>query len=207
MNSARNIGQPVKRIEDLPLLQGRGRFVDDLRFPDMLHAAFVRSPHAHASIRGIDTSAAARAPGVHAVLTLADLMPQLSAERLPLQFRTAQLPPDITPFVLAKDEVAFVGEAVAMVIAETRFLAEDAATLVAVDYEPLPAVSDCRVAAAAGCAARPSRAEEQRDDGDPAVLRRRRRGIRAGAAPRHGQHETASRRRPFDRRPRRGRSL
>ncbi len=147
MNSARNIGQPVKRIEDLPLLQGRGRFVDDLRFPDMLHVAFVRSPHAHASIRGIDTNAAARAPGVHAVLTLADLMPQLSAERLPLQFRTAQLPPDITPFVLAKDEVAFVGEAVAMVIAETRFLAEDAATLVAVDYEPLPAVSDCRVAA------------------------------------------------------------
>jgi carbon-monoxide dehydrogenase large subunit len=147
VSGARNIGQPVKRIEDLPLLQGRGRFVDDLRFPDMLHTAFVRSPHAHALIRGIDTSAAARMPGVHAVLTLADLMPQLSAERLPLQFRTAQLPPDITPFVLAKDEVAFVGEAVAMVIAETRFLAEDAATLVEVDYEPLPAVSDCRTAA------------------------------------------------------------
>ena len=69
-------------------------------------------------IRGIDASAARSTPGVHAVLTLADLAPLLSQERLPLQFRTAQLPPDITPFVLAKDEVAFVGEAVAVVIAQ-----------------------------------------------------------------------------------------
>ncbi len=88
--------------------------------------------------------------GVHAVLTLADIMPLLSQERLPLQFRGAQLPPDITPFVLAKDEVAFAGEAVAVVVADTRYLAEDAAALVAVDYEPLPAVSDCRSAAAPG---------------------------------------------------------
>jgi carbon-monoxide dehydrogenase large subunit len=144
------IGKPLKRIEDLPLLQGRGRFVDDLQFPGLLHAAFVRSPHGHAMIRGIDPSAARQAPGVHAVLTLADLMPLLSQERLPLQFRSSQLPPDITPFVLAKDEVAFVGEAVAVVVAETRYLAEDAAALVAVDYEPLPAVSDCRAAAEPG---------------------------------------------------------
>ena len=144
------IGKPFKRIEDLPLLQGRGRFVDDLQFPGTLHAAFVRSPHAHALIHGIDAGAARQAPGVQAVLTLADLMPHLSEERLPLQFRSAQLPPDITPFVLAKDEVAFVGEAVAVVIAQSRALAEDAAALVAVDYEPLPAVADCRAAAAPG---------------------------------------------------------
>jgi carbon-monoxide dehydrogenase large subunit len=144
------VGQPVKRIEDRPLLTGTGRFVADLRFPDMLEAAFVRSPHAHAAIRSIDVSAARRHPGVHAVLTLADLAPLLSSERLPLQFRTAQLPPDITPLVLAKDEVSFVGEAVAVVIAPTRYLAEDAAALVAVDYEPLPAVSDCRQALAPG---------------------------------------------------------
>ncbi len=106
----------------------------------MLEAAFVRSPHAHALIRGIDASAARAHPGVHAVLTLADLMPLLTQERLPLQFRAAKLPPDITPFVLAKDEVSFVGEAVAVVIARTRYVAEDAAALVAVDYEPLPAV-------------------------------------------------------------------
>jgi carbon-monoxide dehydrogenase large subunit len=144
------IGRPLKRIEDLPLLQGRGRYVDDLQFPDLLHAAFVRSPHAHALIHGIDKSGAQAAPGVHAVFTLSDLMPPLNAERLPLQFRTSQLPPDVTPFALAKDEVAFVGEAVAVVIASARHLAEDAAMLVAVDYEPLPATSDCRAALAPG---------------------------------------------------------
>src|SRR5262249_44015146 len=144
------IGQPVKRIEDRPLLTGAGRFVDDLRFPGMLQAAFVRSPHAHAEIRGIDTRPARALPGVHAVLTLADIKPLLAQERLPLQFRTAQLPPDITPVALAKDEVAFVGEAVAVAIADTRYIAEDAAALIAVDYAPLPAVSDCRQALAPG---------------------------------------------------------
>jgi carbon-monoxide dehydrogenase large subunit len=142
------IGHSIRRIEDRPLLTGTGRFLDDLRFPDTLEAAFVRSPHAHAAIRGIDTQAARNHPGVQAVLTLADLAPLLTQERLPLQFRTAQLPPDITPLVLAKDEVAFVGEAVAVVIARTRYLAEDAAALVAIDYAPLPAVSDCRRALA-----------------------------------------------------------
>jgi carbon-monoxide dehydrogenase large subunit len=150
VNNPVYVGKSVKRIEDEPLIRGRGRFLDDLQFPGMLQAAFVRSPHAHALIHGIDIAAAASMTGVHAVLTLADLSPQLSNERLPLQFRSAQLPPDITPFVLAKDEVAFVGEAVAIVIADTRYLAEDAAALVAVDYEPLPAVSDCRAALAPG---------------------------------------------------------
>ena len=83
----RYIGSAVKRIEDRPLLTGAGRFVDDLRFPDMLEAAFVRSPHAHAAIRGIDTRAARALPGVHAVFTLADLMrsfpPTSRRSRLP----------------------------------------------------------------------------------------------------------------------------
>jgi carbon-monoxide dehydrogenase large subunit len=144
------IGKSIGRIEDRPLLTGAGRFVGDLRVPGMLEAAFVRSPHAHARIRGIDTRAARAHPQVHAVLTLADLSPFLSQERLPLGFRTDELPPDITPFVLARDEVAFVGEAVAVVIAHTRYSAEDAAALVDVDYEPLPAVSDCRAALAPG---------------------------------------------------------
>jgi carbon-monoxide dehydrogenase large subunit len=150
MAQTRYIGSSIKRIEDRPLLTGAARFVDDLRFADTLEAAFVRSPHAHAAIRGIDAGAARALPGVHAVFTLADLMPLLSQERLPLQFRTAQLPPDITPFVLAKDEVAFVGEAVAVVIAGSRYVAEDAAALVQVDYQPLPAVADCRAALAPG---------------------------------------------------------
>jgi carbon-monoxide dehydrogenase large subunit len=140
------IGKAVRRIEDGPLLVGEGRFVDDLRFPGVLEAAFVRSPHPHAAIRSIDAAQARRADGVEAVLTLADLAPLLAHERLPLQFRTAQLPPDVTPRVLAKDEVVFAGEAVAMVIARDRYRAEDAAALVMVDYEPLPAVSDCRQA-------------------------------------------------------------
>ena len=138
------IGKPVLRIEDAALLRGTGRFVDDLKFPGTLEAAFVRSPHAHAAIRGIDCEAARAMPDVHAVFTLADLAPLLTAERLPLQFRTAQLPAGVTPFVLAKDEVAYVGEAVALVVARSRAVAEDAATRVEVDYEPLPAVSDCR---------------------------------------------------------------
>jgi aerobic carbon-monoxide dehydrogenase large subunit len=150
MSAPRYIGKPLPRREDAPLLRGQGRFIDDLKFPGTLEAAFVRSPHAHAAIRAIDATAARRAAGVHAVFTLDDLRPLLTAERLPLQFRTAQLPPDITPFVLARDEVSFVGEAVAVVIAETRYLAEDAAALVTVDYEPLPAVSDCRAALAPG---------------------------------------------------------
>ncbi|MGA7486578.1 MAG: xanthine dehydrogenase family protein molybdopterin-binding subunit, partial [Xanthobacteraceae bacterium] len=144
MQQTRYVGHSVKRLEDRPLLTGAGRFVADLRVPGMLEAAFVRSPHAHAAIRSIDTGAARRSAGVHAVLTLADLAPLLTQEHLPLQFRTQQLRADVTPLVLAKDEVAFVGEAVAVVIAQTRYLAEDAAALVAVDYEPLPAVSDCR---------------------------------------------------------------
>jgi carbon-monoxide dehydrogenase large subunit len=146
----RYIGKPLKRIEDPALLTGRGRFVDDMHFPDMLEAAFVRSPHGHASIRGVDTREARMLPGVQAVFTLADLAPLLSQERLPLQFRDSQLPPDITPFVLARDEVSFVGEAVAVVIADNRYIAEDAAGLVAVDYELMPTVSDCREALAPG---------------------------------------------------------
>jgi len=81
----------VLRLEDGPLLRGRGCFVDDLKFPEALEAAFVRSPHAHAAIRRIDT-------GVHAVFALADLSPMLMDERLPLQFRNDQLPADVAAF-------------------------------------------------------------------------------------------------------------
>lgn len=137
------IGKPVGRIEDEALLKGAGRFVDDLHLPNMLEAAFVRSPLAHAKITSIDTSAARAAPGVHAVYCFDDLRPHLMQDRLPLELRLDPLPPNITPFPLAKDEVVFAGEAVAVVIAESRYAAEDAAVLVAVDYEPLPSVSDC----------------------------------------------------------------
>jgi carbon-monoxide dehydrogenase large subunit len=137
------VGQPIPRLEDDRLVRGHGQFVDDLAFPDTLEAAFVRSPHAHARILAIDAAAARAVPGVTAIFTLADLSPLLRNERLPLQFRNSQLPLNITPYVLAKTEVAFVGEIVAIVIAESRYVAEDAVTLVDVTYEPLPVVADC----------------------------------------------------------------
>jgi len=88
------IGRRVLRLEDGPLLRGRGCFVDDLKFPEALEAAFVRSPHAHAAIRRIDTNV----HDVHAVFALADLSPMLTDERLPLQFRTDQLPAQVGAF-------------------------------------------------------------------------------------------------------------
>lgn len=150
MSTLRVIGQAVKRIEDPSLLTGKARFLDDLDFTGTLHAAFVRSPHGHALIRGIDKSAAESAPGVFGVMTIDDVRKVLKDDRLPLQFRAAKLPPDVTPFVLARAEVAYVGEAVAVVLAGSRYAAEDAAALVDVEYEVLPAVSDCRAAAAPG---------------------------------------------------------
>src|SRR3989442_10837510 len=110
MKQSTYIGKPIGRIEDRPLLTGGGRFVGDLRLPRMLDAAFVRSPHAHARIRRVDVRAARAHPPVHAVLAFGDLIPLLSQERLPLGYRTDELPPDITPFALARDVVAFVGE-------------------------------------------------------------------------------------------------
>ena len=141
----RQIGHSTLRVEDPPLLVGEGRFIDDIDLQGALEAAFVRSPHAHAKIAGIDATAARAAPGVVAVLSLADFAADpLLQKRMPIQFRTSKLPPHCTPFALAKDEVAYVGEPVALVVAASRYLAEDAAALVEVDYEVLPAVSDCR---------------------------------------------------------------
>jgi carbon-monoxide dehydrogenase large subunit len=139
----RFFGKSVKRVEDLPLVKGRGRFVDDIEFPGMLEAAFVRSPHAHAKLLSIDTTRARQTPGVFAILTLDDIRPHLTMERLPIQFRNSKLPP-CTQTPLAKDEVCYVGEAIAIVLASSRYEAEDAANAVDVTYEVLPAISDPR---------------------------------------------------------------
>ena len=152
MKSQKFIGQPIARIEDHALITGAGRFVGDIYLPGMLEAAFVRSSFAHARIKSIDTAAARATPGVHAVLTFEDLRPLLTQDRLPLELRLEPLPPNVTPFPLAKDEVVFVGEAIAVVIADSRYLAEDAAMLVAVEYDPLPPVADCAQAIEPGAA-------------------------------------------------------
>lgn len=140
----KHFGARTQRLEDPRLLTGRGRFVDDLHLPGMLHAAFLRSPFAHARIRGLDTSAALALPGVVAVHTWRDLPEPLPRQRLPLPVPSPAIRHPRTQYPLAVDEVAYVGETVAVVLAETRHLAEDAAAMIEVDYDPLPVSADCR---------------------------------------------------------------
>jgi carbon-monoxide dehydrogenase large subunit len=142
--TTRYLGAPVKRNEDRRLLSGRALFVDDVELPGMLHAAMLRSPVAHARVRSIDTAAAAARPGVIAVYTAADLgefwqpgplvVPPPPIEGITFNERT-QGP-------LARDKVRYAGEPLAIVIAESRYLAEDALGGIAVDLETLPAVVD-----------------------------------------------------------------
>lgn len=137
------IGQPVRRVEDPRLVRGRGQYVDDLRLPGMLHAAFLRSPHAHARLGQVDVEAARRRDGVLAILDGRAMLARCRAVRAVIA--TPGLIPSEWP-VLAVDRVRFVGEAVAVVIAVDRYLAEDALHAIAVDYEPLPAVPDLAAA-------------------------------------------------------------
>jgi carbon-monoxide dehydrogenase large subunit len=146
----RYFGARVDRLEDPRLLTGRGSYVDDLPVAGLAHAAFVRSPLAHARIRGIDKAAALQMPGVIAVYTLADLDP---SERLMPTWGPAGHATNFkTAAPLAKGAVHHVGVAVAMVIAQSRYQAEDAAFMVDVDYEELPAAVDFRSALEAGAA-------------------------------------------------------
>jgi aerobic carbon-monoxide dehydrogenase large subunit len=147
---AKLFGARVKRLEDPALLTGRGCFTDDIRLPGVLHAAFVRSPHAHARIRGTETAAARTMPGVVGVWTLADLPAALRDRTLPLLLPNPAIVQPLMPTVLAADEARYVGEAVAVVVAESRPLAEDAAAAVVVDWDVLPAASDARDALADG---------------------------------------------------------
>ncbi len=137
------IGQSVKRLEDPRLVQGLGRYSDDVNLPRQVHAVLARSPHAHARVRGIDAQAALKAPGVVAVLTAADLaadgVGNLPTDRA--RKRRDGTPAFPTPRpALARDRVRHVGDPLALVIAETHAQAVDAVELLAIDYEPLPAV-------------------------------------------------------------------
>jgi carbon-monoxide dehydrogenase large subunit len=131
------VGQPVRRTEDFRFITGNGQYTDDIHFPNECHAAFMRSPHAHARILSIDVEEAKSMPGVVAVLTHADVA-AAGAGTMPCVALAGGAQP--TPkLLLAKDKVTFAGEAVAMVIAETYAQAMDAAELVAVDYDTLGA--------------------------------------------------------------------
>jgi carbon-monoxide dehydrogenase large subunit len=143
---AKWFGAAVKRKEDPALLAGRGRFIDDIRLPGTLHAAFVRSAYPHANIRGIDAAAARKLPGVHAVLAFADLPEPVRKTALPLFVPSPAITQLYLPHALAETEAVYAGEPIAVVVAESRQVAEDAAALVAVDYEPLPGISDAAAA-------------------------------------------------------------
>ena len=137
--ATRYAGTRVPRVEDNRLLTGRGTFVDDVSRPGMLHACFVRSPFARAKIIGIDAAAALALPGVRAVFTAGDLNPDVKEAWHAVAGKNIQ---DTPRPPLAEGEVKFVGDPVAVVVAESRYLAEDAVELVDVDYEALPAVAD-----------------------------------------------------------------
>lgn len=136
------IGRHVLRIEDDALLRGAGTFLDDILMPDLLEAAFLRSSVAHGRIRQLDLEAARAVDGVVAVLAYRDLRPHLTADRIPLALPAKGLRFTIDPYVLAADEVCYVGEPIALVIASSRRIAEDAVALIGLDIEPLPAVVD-----------------------------------------------------------------
>jgi len=146
-------GRSVKRVEDEALLRGQGRFADNVKVENELHACFVRSPHAHARIVGIDTAAAAAMPGVARTLTARSLL-DAGVNPIPnsADFKRADGQPTLSPphHALAVDTVRYVGEAMAAVIASSMAEARDAAEQVVVDYEPLPAVVDAAQATAAG---------------------------------------------------------
>src|SRR5215467_14211217 len=156
------IGRPLPRFEDRRLVVGRGRFTDDFGFDGQAYAAFVRSPHPHARIRSIDTSAAAKLPGVVAIFTARDYAAAGGrgighmanpAGTHDVKVKAFAGPGRQTPFEtphvpLAGERVRFVGEPVAMVIAETQSAAQDAAESVIVNYDALPAVTDSLAALA-----------------------------------------------------------
>src|ERR1041385_9103208 len=140
------VGQRIKRTEDPRLIKGLAHYVDDIRLPDTLHVAFVRSVYAHARVKSIDIAEAAKSPGVVAIYTGKDVAwvgPVPCASALP-----GLKVPDYR--VLAQDKVWFVGHPIAAVVATDAYAARDAIDLVAVDYEELPPVVDVEEAAKGG---------------------------------------------------------
>ena len=134
------IGAPIRRREDVRFVTGQGQYLDDISLPGMLHAAILRSPHAHARVLSIDASAALALAGVEAVFTYADMADL--AKSIPM--RVFPLPglDNYLQTPLSANTVRHAGEAVAVVVAASRYLAEDAIDLIEVGYEPLPTVTD-----------------------------------------------------------------
>src|SRR5690349_16211204 len=156
----RPIGARVRRKEDPRFITGRGQYTDDVRLAGTVHTAFVRSPHAHARIVGIDVASARAHPGVVAIYTGQDLVDG-GVNGIPTGWLLQGLKPS-NHHAIAVDKVHHTGEAVAVIVADTPYAARDAAELVVVDYEPLAAVADAEQALAQG-------APVVRSDGDSNV--------------------------------------
>ena len=156
MHQHGGIGESIKRKEDGRFLRGKGNYIDDLALPGMLHMAILRSPHAHARIKSVDTGAAANMPGVVAVVT-GELMAQHKLAWMPTLSYDTQA-------VLATDKVRFQGQEVAAVIADTKYHAEDARDAIVVDYDILPAVTSPDGAKAAGAPLIRDEKEGQKDN-------------------------------------------
>ncbi|HEX6175901.1 MAG TPA: molybdopterin cofactor-binding domain-containing protein, partial [Candidatus Binatia bacterium] len=134
------VGMPIKRREDIRFITGRATYVDDIKLPNMLHAAILRSPRAHARISSMDTSKALQLSGVIKVFTFQDLG-ELAVPVPIRMYQLAGLERHLQP-LLAHDKVRYVGEPLALAIAESRYLAEDALDAIEVEYQDLPAVVD-----------------------------------------------------------------
>lgn len=147
MPLSRLVGARVKRREDPRLVRGLAHYVDDVRLPDTLHVAILRSPHAHARIKSIRVEEASKAPEVVSVVTGNDIRDSIGPVPVAAQNPTLRVP---LHTVLAVDRVCYVGEGVAAVVAQDRYAAQDALDLIQVDYEPLPVVSDPEKALAPG---------------------------------------------------------
>lgn len=142
--SGKVFGARAKRLEDPALLRGRAQFIDDMRLPETLHAAFVRSPFPHAKVGTVDAAMALEIEGVHSVLTFTDFEPMLVNPELVVGLPSPAYRQDRNRPLLAAREAAYVGEPIAVVLALSRHIAEDAAALVSVALDPLPAAADCR---------------------------------------------------------------
>ena len=138
------VGAPIRRGEDIRFLTGKGTFIDDVKLPGMLYATVLRSPHAHARIKAVDVSKALKLTGVVSVLTFADLPPDVKP--IPLRMYQLEGLDRFLQYPLARSKVGYVGEPVALVVAVDRYVAEDGADAIAVEYEPLEAVADIETA-------------------------------------------------------------
>ncbi|HTW88492.1 MAG TPA: xanthine dehydrogenase family protein molybdopterin-binding subunit, partial [Candidatus Binataceae bacterium] len=145
-----HIGARIRRLEDPALLLGHGQYIGDICLPGTLHAAFVRSLHAHATIKSIDARRALEYPGIKAVFTLDDMPGKMRELRVPLPVGSPLIAHPLTQYSLARSEVCYAGEALAVVIAESRYRAEDAVEAVEVEYDILPVAADCRDALESG---------------------------------------------------------